>query len=273
MIRFCNGNLLEADADAMVNTVNCVGIMGKGIALQFKQAFPDNYKSYAKACARQEVELGRMFVFLTGKISTPSFIINFPTKNHWKGKSKLSDIKSGLVDLIDVVRRNRIKSIALPPLGCGNGGLDWSSVFPLIEAAFATVPEVSLLLFAPQAAPASADMPVATKRPRMTRSRAIMVKLIDRYREPGYRLTKIEVQKLAYFIQKAGEPLNLNFVKHTFGPYSDSLKHTFNDMEGHMTRGFGDGSTESTIYPCRERSRKLTCICRMILKLRIDCKR
>ena len=116
MIRFCNGDLLEADADALVNTVNCVGIMGNGIALQFKQAFPDNYKAYAKACARQEVELGRMFVFPTGKMSPPTFIINFPTKNHWKGKSKLSDIQSGLVDLIDVIRSNRIDSIALPPL-------------------------------------------------------------------------------------------------------------------------------------------------------------
>ncbi len=249
MIEFRQGNLLEADAEALVNTVNCVGVMGKGIALQFKQAYPENFRRYERECKAGEIRLGQMFVFQTGLLSNPKFIVNFPTKQHWKGKSRLDDIRRGLVDLANVVRANSIVSIAIPPLGCGNGGLDWNDVFPLIQTALAELPQVRVLVYAPQPTPPADEMLVATKRPRLTRARALVILLIARYREHGYRATKLEVQKLAYFLQVAGEPLKLRYVKDKFGPYADNLNHTLLNMEGHFIRGFGDRSSDSTIYP------------------------
>src|ERR1700688_2843591 len=142
-----DGDLLKTPAEALVNTVNTVGIMGKGIALQFKQAFPDNYVAYEAACKREEVQIGKMFVF--HRTSNPRTIINFPTKKHWKGKSKIEDIKSGLKSLIEVVKKEEIQSIAVPPLGCGNGGLNWRDVKPLIEQAFSELPDVKVQLFHP----------------------------------------------------------------------------------------------------------------------------
>jgi len=133
MIHKAAGDLLSADAEALVNTVNTVGVMGKGIALQFKQAFPDNYSAYEAACKRGQLEVGKMFVFCRDTFDDRRIIINFPTKKHWRGKSKIKDIQSGLRALIEVVKSKGIRSIAVPPLGCGNGGLDWNEVRPLIE--------------------------------------------------------------------------------------------------------------------------------------------
>src|SRR5437764_14331113 len=133
-IELKRGNILHANAEALVNTVNCVGVMGKGVALQFKQAFPENFRLYSQACRAKEVRPGRMFIVPTLG-SNPRYIINFPTKRHWKGKSRLEDIRAGLAALVEEVQRLNIHSIALPPLGCGNGGLDWSEVRPTIEAA------------------------------------------------------------------------------------------------------------------------------------------
>src|SRR5260370_2421441 len=138
MIYKAEGDLLSTDAEALVNTVNTVGVMGKGIALQFKLAFPDNYSAYEAACKHEEVQIGKMFVF--HRENNPRIIINFPTKRHWKGKSKIEDIKSGLKALIKVVRKDNIKSIAVPPLRCGNGGLDWAEVRPWIEQALLDLP-------------------------------------------------------------------------------------------------------------------------------------
>ena len=142
MITFSKGDLLRSEVDAIVNTVNCVGVMGKGIALQFKQAFPRNYEAYRRACDAGQVQLGKMFVFDTGSMISPRWIINFPTKDHWKSKSRLQDIATGLQDLKDVIRRLGIRSIAMPPLGCGNGGLDWRDVEPIIRTAFEDMPEL-----------------------------------------------------------------------------------------------------------------------------------
>ncbi len=136
MIELGKGNLLKVDVEALVNTVNCVGIMGKGIALQFKQDYPENFKAYEKACRASEVRPGKMFIVPTNKMQNPKFIVNFPTKRHWKGKSKIEDIKSGLTALIRDVQELGITSIAIPPLGCGLGGLRWSEVKPLIERHF-----------------------------------------------------------------------------------------------------------------------------------------
>lgn len=240
MIETATGNLLEAEAEALVNTVNCVGFMGKGIALQFKQAFPNNNAAYERACRTNEVQPGRMFIVETGSMIGPKYIINFPTKRHWRGKSRLEDIESGLRALVREVRQLGIKSIAVPPLGCGLGGLNWNEVRPLIENAFASLPDVRVLLFEPKSAPAANDMPVRTKKPKLTHARALFVKLMEQYSGLAYRLTLLEVQKLAYFLQEAGEPLRLRYVAHIYGPYADNLNKVLQAMEGHFTRGYGD---------------------------------
>jgi O-acetyl-ADP-ribose deacetylase (regulator of RNase III) len=149
MIRFVQGDLLKAEAEALVNAVNCVGVMGRGIALQFKNVFPANFRAYAAACQRSEVQPGRMYTFYTGKLTSPRYIINFPTKRHWRGKSRLEDIEAGLTALVSEIRDLQIRSIAIPPLGSGLGGLDWSTVRPLIMKALSAVPEVEILVFEP----------------------------------------------------------------------------------------------------------------------------
>lgn len=253
MIKLTQGDLLKQDdVDAIVNTVNCVGVMGKGIALQFKNKWPANFTAYAAACKAGQVRPGRMFVFDSGGLVKPNFIINFPTKDHWRGSSKIEFIRDGLVDLVAQVKRLGIRSIAVPPLGCGNGGLDWADVRPLIEGAFETLPDVEVRLFEPAGAPDPKTMEVRTKRPRMTAGRAAIVKVLDTYRELNYGLSKIEVQKLAYFLQEAGGPLDLPFVKHHYGPYSDTLRHALNTMEGHFIRGLGDGVVEAEIEPTED---------------------
>ncbi len=167
MIEHMQGSLLKADAEALVNAVNCVGVMGKGIALQFKQAFPENFRQYERACRAKQVRPGHMFIVRIGDLSSPNptYIINFPTKVHWRGKSRLEDIQSGLEALIQDVQKLQIQSIAIPPLGCGNGGLEWGQVRPLIENAFADLPHVRVLLFPPQEAPAVGAISVATESP------------------------------------------------------------------------------------------------------------
>ncbi|MEO0012659.1 MAG: hypothetical protein RLZZ535_1048, partial [Cyanobacteriota bacterium] len=231
----------------LVNTVNCVGVMGKGIALQFKQAFPENFKQYKKACDAKEVQPGRMFTTSTGKLF-PKYIINFPTKNHWKGKSKIKDIESGLNALVREVERLNIKSIAIPPLGCGNGGLDWEQVKPMIVNAFAKLSDIRVVIFEAGGAPVADTLKVATDKPDMTVARALFISLLELYEIPGYTLTKLEIQKLAYFLQEAGEHLKLRYVKHHFGPYADNLNHVLQRIDGHFIRGYGDRTQRSQMY-------------------------
>ncbi len=150
MIELARGDLLQADAEALVNTVNCVGVMGKGIALQFKSAYPENFKLYRRVCERGELRPGKMLVYDSGQFFNPRYIINFPTKQHWKGKSRLGYIDAGLDALVREIRDRGIGSIAIPALGCSNGGLDWADVRPRIEQAFASLPDVRVLLYEPQ---------------------------------------------------------------------------------------------------------------------------
>ena len=248
MVYLTRGNILEAEVEALVNTVNCVGVMGKGIALQFRHKFPLNYKSYEQSCKNGDVQLGRMFVYATGSFVGPRYIINFPTKYHWRGKSRTGDIEAGLHDLVAHVKRLNIKSIAVPPLGCGNGGLDWNDVRPIIEQALDAVPNVRIQLYEPRGAPAPDDIAVATKRPRMTLARAGIFKLIEQYGIPGYRLQLLEVQKLAYFLQSAGQDLQLDFVKDKHGPYAENLNFLLQRMEGHFIRGYGDRSRDAQMH-------------------------
>ncbi|MDR7048013.1 O-acetyl-ADP-ribose deacetylase (regulator of RNase III) [Duganella sp. 3397] len=155
MLHISTGNLLNADVDALVNTVNTEGVMGKGIALQFKQAYPAMFRAYAVACKAREVQLGRVHIYdLGGLVGGPRWIINFPTKGHWKSKSRIEDIAKGLLDLTAKVRELGIRSIAVPPLGCGYGGLDWADVSPLIFDAFSKMPEVNVKIYPPVGAPA-----------------------------------------------------------------------------------------------------------------------
>lgn len=152
MIEYKTGNILAEEVDAVVNTVNCVGVMGRGIALQFKKHFPENFRAYAAACRRGEVAPGRMFVLETGSLTPPRFIINFPTKRHWRGKSRLEDIRSGLAALTDEIQKRGIRSVAIPPLGCGLGGLRWDEVRPLIAASLEPLGEVRVVIFEPREA-------------------------------------------------------------------------------------------------------------------------
>ena len=247
MFELTRGNLLSADAEALVNTVNCVGVMGKGIALQFKQAFPQNFRAYEQACRRKEMRPGRMLVVPTMGIGNPKYIINFPTKVHWKRKSRLEYIDAGLDALVDEVQHLGIQSIAVPPLGCGNGGLDWREVEPRIRAAFDRIPNVRALVFEPEGAPATDEMAVRTSRPALTGARALLIRLLARYREGGYRSSLLEVQKLAYLLQAAGEPLKLEYVKHKYGPYAENLNFVLQRLEGHYLRGYGDRSQRAEI--------------------------
>jgi O-acetyl-ADP-ribose deacetylase (regulator of RNase III) len=240
MIALTRGNVLKADAEALVNTVNCVGVMGKGIALQFKKAFPENFKAYEAACRKSEVQMGRMFVFETGQMFNPRYIINFPTKHHWRGKSRYEDVEAGLEALVREVWERNIRSVAIPPLGCGLGGLQWKRVRAIIEQAFAGLPEVEVRLFEPKGSPDAGDMPVGTVRPKMTVARALFIKLMGQYARFAYRQTLLEIQKLAYFLQESGQDLRLRYVKHLYGPYAHNLNKVLEILEGHYIRGYGD---------------------------------
>jgi O-acetyl-ADP-ribose deacetylase (regulator of RNase III) len=248
MIELTTGNLLESKAEALVNTVNCVGIMGKGIALQFKQAFPDNFEAYAKACKANEVKLGKMFLFPRNTLYTPRYIVNFPTKDHWRSKSQLQDIENGLEDLKRIITERKISSIAIPPLGSGLGGLSWPKVKEKIIKVFADLPEVKVFLYEPAGAPKPDEIKVQTKKPKMTRGRALLIRLLKSYGSIGYRHSLLEVQKLMYFTQEAGEDLKLHFKPHKFGPYADNLNHVLQHIDGHYIRGYGDRSRQAQIY-------------------------
>jgi O-acetyl-ADP-ribose deacetylase (regulator of RNase III) len=149
MIRSCRGDILQADAEALVNTVNCVGVMGKGLALQFRKAYPENYEVYRQLCDKGKLQPGMMLVHDLHRLMNPRYIINFPTKRHWKEMSYIEDIDAGLKTLVEEIRARGIRSIAIPPLGCGLGGLDWKVVRPRIERAFSELADVEALLFEP----------------------------------------------------------------------------------------------------------------------------
>jgi len=243
MIEYRSGDILMSEAEALVNTVNCVGVMGRGIALQFKNAFPENFKAYAAACKRELVQPGRMFVFETGQLTPPRYIINFPTKRHWRGKSRIEDIEAGLAALAVEIRARRIRSIALPPLGCGLGGLNWADVRPRIEAALQALGDVQVFVYEPLGAPASDTMKHRREVPKMTAGRAALVGLMHRYLggllDPF--ITLLEVHKLMYFLQEAGEPLRLRYKAAPYGPYAENLRHVLHAIEGHLIAGYDDG--------------------------------
>ncbi|WP_152018344.1 type II toxin-antitoxin system antitoxin DNA ADP-ribosyl glycohydrolase DarG [Aliarcobacter butzleri] len=245
MIEYKNGDILREDVEAIVNTVNCVGIMGRGLALQFKNKFPQNFKEYQLACTNKEVQLGKMFVHQTGQLINPKYIINFPTKGHWKQNSKIEDISNGLDDLINIIEKYSIKSIAIPPLGSGLGGLDWKIVKKLIEEKLKNI-NCIIILFEPLEQ--KIEKSITKEIPKMTAGRAALIGLMDRYlqglMDPFISL--IEVHKLMYFMQESGEELRLKYKKAQFGPYADNLRHVLNTIEGHFISGYEDGGDAPT---------------------------
>jgi O-acetyl-ADP-ribose deacetylase (regulator of RNase III) len=246
MIDLTHGDILQAEAEALVNTVNCVGIMGRGIALQFRKAFPDNFKVYAAACEQEAVRPGQMLVYETRRLTGPRYIINFPTKQHWKGKSRMEYIDAGLSALVEEIRNRNIRSLAVPPLGCGLGGLRWNEVRPRIIKALSALPEVHVLLYEPVGAPEPVDMVKEQRIPNMTPGRAVLIELMSRYlaavMDPF--VTLLEIHKLMYFMQEAGEALRLKYEKGVYGPYAKNLRPVLNVIEGHFIRGYGDADDD-----------------------------
>ncbi len=232
-LKFTSGDMFESQSEAIVNTVNCVGVMGKGVALEFKRRWPDNFKQYKKLCAAKKLTPGLVFIYQRADLlddDNPKFIINFPTKNHWREKSKLHYIEDGLDNLIPQLEFFGIKSVSMPPLGCGNGGLEWSDVREVIERKLSTVNNVDFLIYGPKAAEITPEY--AIKDHKMTRERAILIKTIGEFEKYfGGHLTRISLQKIVYFLQVMGLNYRAEFAKFDHGPYAEELKTVFRALE------------------------------------------
>ena len=243
MIKFTAGNLLDAKAEALVNTVNAVGVMGKGIALMFKEAFPENFRIYQAACEAGDVRPGRMLITEREDLMNgPKWIINFPTKQHWRHPSRMEWIIDGLEDLKRVITEKGIRSVALPPLGSGNGGLEWKDVRTHVETALSAMPGVDFIVYEPT----SQYQNVATRKgvEKLTPARALIAELVRRYSVLGMECTLLEIQKLAYFLERAMESrgtaniLDLRFTADRYGPYAPRLTHLLDDLDGSYLRCF-----------------------------------
>jgi O-acetyl-ADP-ribose deacetylase (regulator of RNase III) len=235
MITFTEGNLLEAEAEALVNTVNTVGVMGKGVALMFKESFPKNFKAYEEACKAGEVRIGSVFVTEREDFLGPKWIINFPTKDHWRAPSKIRWIVDGLEDLKRVIKEKHIRSIALPPLGAGNGGLNWKEVRPLIQKALGDLNDVQVIVYEPTAKYQNVAKRLGVEK--LTPPRALIAELVRLYSVLGIECTLLEVQKLGYFLERFVDRMNLKpmqfeFGANKYGPYSDKLKHMLSGLDG-----------------------------------------
>lgn len=241
-MKFIKGNIFDSDVEALVNTVNTVGIMGKGIALQFKERFPENYKLYAQACAINEVQIGKMLITPTNRMINPKWIINFPTKRHWRYKSNYNYIEEGLDDLEKQLSVLEIKSIAIPPLGAGHGDLQWRKVRALIISKMSHL-NIDILIYEPNDI---LDYQVIGKKANLTSSRALILSLIHQYSQLGYEISILEIQKLAYFLQCMGQnDLKLKYKKHYYGPYAHNLQHLLHELE----KGFI--STKKTVMDAK----------------------
>lgn len=236
-VTFKTGSLFTESVDAIINTVNTVGVMGRGVALQFKEKYPENYRLYKAACQRGHVRTGQMFVTETGLVTNPRYIINFPTKEHWKGFSRLDYIEKGLDELVAVIQQLGIQSVAMPPLGSGNGGLQWSIVKPLILQKIASLPHVAFSIYEPSDEAYQVPRQRVGEVPKLTTLRALVLNAMLRYKELGYELTILEIQKLVYLLQRLGLPFGLQFERHKYGPYADNLRHVLNALDGYYLTG------------------------------------
>ena len=233
-IEYKTGDMFDEPAEAIVNTVNCVGVMGKGVALEFKRRWPENFRAYKRLCEAGGFSPGKMFVFENGGLvgdGRHRYLINFPTKQHWRAQSKIEFIEKGLDDFVIQIQHFGITSVALPPLGCGNGGLNWSEVRPIIERKLALLSNVRFIVFAPGsgAAPISEQDGIPAD---LTVGRAtMMVVFAELEKFFGGHLTRLTAQKLVYFMQVMGADFGLSFEKEQFGPYSGGLHGAFKSME------------------------------------------
>ena len=256
MITYTQGNLLEARVQALVNTVNTVGVMGKGIALMFKERFARNFELYAAACKAKQVQTGHMFVTETGELSGPKWVVNFPTKQHWRSPSRLEWVTEGLQDLRRFLLDQQVQSIAIPPLGAGNGGLEWAPVREQIEQVLGDLAEVDILVFEP-----TAQYQNVAKRSgveKLTPARALIAELVRRYWVLGMECSLLEIQKLAWFLERsierrvpADNPLKLQFKAHIYGPYTPKLGFVLNDLDGsylHCDKRIGDAGPLDVIW-------------------------
>lgn len=236
MITYMQGNLLDAPAEALVNTVNTVGIMGKGIALMFKERFPKNMKAYAQACKQNQVVVGKMFITETGELMGPRWIVNFPTKQHWRADSRIEWIEKGLQDLRRFLIEEQVRSIAIPPLGAGNGGLKWLDVRSQIENILSDLNDVDVLVYEPTDKYQNVAKSAGVKK--LTPARAMIAELVRRYSVMGMECSLLEVQKIAWFLHRAIEQNHLNdemkltFSAHNYGPYAHKLNHLLNALDG-----------------------------------------
>lgn len=239
MVDVLIGDIFESDAQTLTNTVNCVGVMGKGIAEQFKERFPEMYEDYVERCENGDVQLGRPYLYQRDE---EPWILNFPTKGHWRAVSNLSDIRRGMEHVLDKYEEWGIESLAVPPLGCGNGQLDWRVVGPTLYRYLSQM-DIPVELYAPFETPDEHLEPAFLERQEIpsediqsirskeeigagTFALAAMVAKIERqrYRHP---VGRTRFQKLAYFATEAGIPTGLEFRKGSYGPYADGLKQTF----------------------------------------------
>lgn len=232
MIHYTKGDLFEAQTEAIVNTVNTVGVMGKGIALQFKKRFPDNYNTYKKACEQNELQIGDLIVTKSSSLFF-KYVINFPTKTHWRYPSKYEYIENGLATLVEKIRELDIKSVAIPPLGVGNGKLEWNKVKILIEKYLSKLKDVEILIYEPQIQFAERDNIKATSKiVKLTPIRAMILYLYHEYEKIDFSLNLLVTQKIAYFLQRLGEPMRLNFDKGWYGPYATNLNKVLQVING-----------------------------------------
>lgn len=239
-MNFIKGNLLDSGADALVNTVNTVGVMGKGIALQFKDAFPNNFKAYSKACKDKWLVPGKLLVFHEIVKEGKKIIINFPTKTEWFQKSKYEYIESGLIELVSVIKKENIKSIAIPPLGCGNGGLKWDKVKELMKKYLCAIDGVDIFVFEPDdAVKELLKKQQATKEVKLTPARAMLLYAMFYYESLGENSSLFVANKLAYFLQRLGEKSfsRLQFKAHHYGPYSVGVEHVLQNLNGKYLKG------------------------------------
>ncbi|MFD8810288.1 macro domain-containing protein [Streptomyces sp. NPDC059627] len=228
-VRIVQGDLLKSSMHALVNTVNTVGVMGKGIALAFKKRYPDMFADYVRRCDAKEVRLGQPYPFeVDGHV-----VINFPTKAHWRSVSKLSDIIAGLEYLKANYRAWGLRSIAVPPLGCGNGQLEWSVVGPVLISHLAQL-DIPVELYAPygiDVADGQLNLWDDEKRDespqgKIDPSLIALVEILSRLEDQPYRwpVGRVMLQKLAYFATVAGLPTGFEYERASFGPFSAQLK-------------------------------------------------
>lgn len=235
MIRYTQGNLLAAEVEALVNTVNTVGVSGKGIALMFKERYPENFRAYEAASKAGEIVPGGLFITERRDMLGPRLIINFATKKHWRHPSRLEWIEQGLAALREEIRARGIRSVAIPPLGAGNGGLDWNDVKPLVTAALIDL-DCEVVVYEPT----QTYQNVVKRRgvEKLTPARALLAEMIRRYEVLGFDCSIMEAQKLAWFLSGAigrlglPSPIAEDFVANRYGPYSDGIRHLLDSLDG-----------------------------------------